>query len=68
MHVFGFDLIECVRSENRTFTIGDIRPKKNMHVCGYPTVPAKKYRPYTFLRENLQKRIEDLSASHPDQK
>ena len=45
MHVFGFDLIECVRSENRTFTIGDIRPKKNMHVCGYPTVPAKKYRP-----------------------
>ena len=26
-----------------------------MYVCGYPTVPAKKYRPRTFFRENLQK-------------
>ena len=27
------------------FTSWDIRPKKYMHACGYPTVPAEKYRP-----------------------
>ena len=36
------------------------KKKKIAYVCGYPTVPAKKYQPETFFRENLQKIIEDL--------
>ena len=28
-----------------TFQYCIIYPKKNMYCCGYPTVPAKKYRP-----------------------
>ena len=31
-----------------------------MYVCGYPTIPAKKYPPWTFFLENLQKIMEDL--------
>ena len=34
-----------------------------MHVCGYPTFPAKKYLPQTFFCENLQKNLEDLYLS-----
>ena len=37
------------------------RSKRDTYVRGYPTVPAQK--PWTFLRENLQKIIKDLFLS-----